>query len=177
MKISIITVCYNSADTIADTLDSVAAQTYPDIEYIIIDGGSTDGTLDIIKRHKVHVAALISEPDHGIYDAYNKGWKKATGDVVAFLNSDDSYMHKDVLEEVADVMSQPDVDVCHGDLIYANCINTSKLVRYWQGSEHQTGDSLKGWMPAYPTFFVRRSLFERYGGFDTNYPRQGPTLN
>jgi glycosyltransferase involved in cell wall biosynthesis len=172
MKISIITVCYNSADTIADTLRSIAQQTYPNIEYIIIDGGSTDGTLDIIKQYEKHVSVLVSEPDKGIYDAMNKGWKRATGDVVAFLNSDDCYMHKNVLSEVAEIMSNPDIDACHGDLIYVDRVDTNKIIRYWQGHEHRAGDCLKGWMPAHPTFFARRSLFERCGGFDTRYRKQ-----
>mgnify|MGYP001250090308 CR=1 FL=1 len=148
LLISLVTVCYNSAETIADTIRCVAEQTYPNIEYIIIDGGSTDGTLDIIKQYSKHVSVLISEPDSGIYDAMNKGWKKATGDVVAFLNSDDSYMNNAVVQEVAQLMADKNVDACHSDLIYVDRIDTNKVIRYWQGRDHKSGDCLKGWMPA-----------------------------
>lgn len=172
LLISLVTVCYNSAETIADTIRCVAEQTYPHIEYIIIDGGSTDGTLDIIKQYSKHVSVLISEPDSGIYDAMNKGWKKATGDVVAFLNSDDSYMNNTVVQEVAELMSDKNIDACHSDLIYVDRVNTNKIIRYWQGRDHQSGDCLRGWMPAHPTFFARRALFERLGGFDTRYRKQ-----
>jgi len=172
LKISIITVCYNSAETIEDTLRCIAGQTYQNVEYIVIDGGSTDGTMDIIKRYESHISILVSEPDKGIFDAMNKGWQRATGDVVAFLNSDDTYMHKDVLQEVAAVMADSDIDACHSDLIYVDRKDTDKIIRYWRGHEHRQGDCLNGWMPAHPTFFARRSLFERFGGFDIRYRKQ-----
>jgi glycosyltransferase involved in cell wall biosynthesis len=172
MKISVVTVVFNAADTIADTLRSVAVQTYPNIEHIIIDGGSTDGTLGVIKQHGTHIATLVSEPDKGIYDAMNKGWQRATGNVVAFLNADDAYMHNNVVSEAAVIMAQPEWDACHGDLVYVDRQNTDRIVRYWRGHDYAPGDCLKGWMPAHPTFFARRRLFERFGGFNIAYRRQ-----
>jgi glycosyltransferase involved in cell wall biosynthesis len=168
MKISIITVAFNAARTIADTLESVAAQTHPEIEHIVVDGASTDGTPEIIGRHGMHVARLISEPDKGIYDAMNKGLVLASGEVVGFLNSDDFYADAAVLEKIANAFQDPAVDACYADLVYVNQDN-SRVVRYWKSKPFAKGDFAKGWCPAHPTFYVRKSVIERLGFFDQSY--------
>lgn len=169
MKISIITVVLNAADTIEDTLRSVASQTYPDFEHIVVDGGSTDGTLEIIERHRDRIAALVIEPDRGIYDAMNKGIAAATGEIVGMLNADDVYVDEHVLEKVARAFSDPTVDVCHADLVYVDRADLDRIIRYWKSRPYTDGLFEKGWLPAHPTFFVRRALYRRYGGFDLNY--------
>jgi glycosyltransferase involved in cell wall biosynthesis len=166
--ISVITVCFNSAATLADTLDSVAAQTHPEIEHIVVDGASTDGTLDIIERHGKHVARLISEPDKGIYDAMNKGLALASGEIVGFLNSDDFYADAAVLAKIASAFQDPTVDACYADLVYVTQDN-SRVVRYWKSKPFTKGDFAKGWSPAHPTFYVRKSAIDRMGLFDQSY--------
>lgn len=168
MKISIITVCYNSATTIDSTLRSVTSQDYPDIEYIIVDGGSTDGTLDIIKRYQ-NVSILVSEPDKGIYDAMNKGIRLATGDVIGTLNADDFYIDNTAVSDVAKTFEDNAVDACFADLVYVDQNNTDKIVRYWKSQQYQPGLFKKGWMPAHPTFFVRKAVYEKFGAFDLNF--------
>lgn len=168
MKISIITVCYNSATTIDSTLRSVTSQDYPDIEYIIVDGGSTDGTLDIIKRYQ-NVSILVSEPDKGIYDAMNKGIRLATGDVIGTLNADDFYIDNTAVSDVAKTFEDNAVDACFADLVYVDQNNTDKIVRYWKSQQYQPGLFKKGWMPAHPTFFVRKAIYEKFGAFDLNF--------
>ena len=172
MKISVITVCRNAAHTIGDTLESVATQGYADVEHIVVDGGSNDGTLDIIRARGARVAQLISEPDRGIYDAMNKGIALATGDIVGTLNADDVYRDDTVLSQVAEVFSDPTVDACFADLLYVRQDDPSSIVRYWKSSEYRDGLFERGWMPAHPTFFVRRRVYEQFGGFDLDYPRQ-----
>lgn len=168
MKISIITVCYNSAETIESTLKSVSSQDYPDIEYILVDGGSTDATLDIVKRYK-NVSILVSEPDEGIYDAMNKGIGLATGDVIGTLNADDFYVGNSVVSDVAKIFKDNTVDACFADLVYVNQNNTDKIVRYWKSKSYQPGLFKKGWVPAHPTFFVKKSVYEKFGVFDLEY--------
>lgn len=168
MKISIITVCYNSAATIESTFKSVASQDYPDIEYIIVDGGSTDGTLDIIKRYQ-NISMLVSEPDKGIYDAMNKGIRMATGHVIGTLNADDFYVNNTVISDVAKTFGDDAVDACFADLVYVDQSNTDKIVRYWKSQPYQSGLFRKGWMPAHPTFFARKSVYEKFGVFDLNF--------
>lgn len=168
MKISIITVCYNSAATIESTLKSVASQDYPDIEHIIIDGGSTDSTLDIIKRYQ-NISMLVSEPDKGIYDAMNKGIMMATGDVIGTLNADDFYINNTAVSDVAKTFEDNVIDACFADLVYVDQNNTDKIVRYWKSQQYQPGLFKKGWMPAHPTFFVRKKVYEKYGSFDLNF--------
>jgi len=167
-KISVITVSYNSAKTIADTLNSVAAQTYSNVEYIVVDGASTDETLDLVRQHRNLNMRLISEPDKGIYDAMNKGLEQATGEVVGFLNSDDFYADAAVLEKIANAFQDPAVDACYADLVYVTKEN-SRVVRYWKSKPFTKGDFAKGWCPAHPTFYVRKSVIERLGLFDLSY--------
>ncbi len=169
MKVSVITVCYNSAKTIGDTLRSVSEQTYANIEHIVVDGGSTDSTLEVVATEGSHVAKLVSEKDNGIYDAMNKGISMASGEIIGFINADDFYASSDVLMRVAATFNDPDVDVCYGDLCYVNQQDTSSIVRYWRSSEFKSGLFMSGWCPPHPTFFVRKSIYEQFGGFDLNY--------
>jgi glycosyltransferase involved in cell wall biosynthesis len=169
MKITIITVCFNSSETVLDALRSIHSQDLQDLEHIIIDGGSTDGTIELIKDFGRY-DLLISERDDGIYDAMNKGIALASGDIIGFLNSDDFYVSTDVLSNIAkEFMSAPSLDACYSDLIYVDPIDTSRTVRYWQSSNFQPNSFAKGWMPPHPTFFVHRSVYERYGLFKLDY--------
>lgn len=169
MKVSIITVCFNSAETIEDTIRSVLNQDYQQIEYIIVDGQSSDDTVSIVKSHSRHIDRFISEPDNGIYDAMNKGIKLATGDIVGFLNADDFYADNDVIEKIAGVMQSNDVGCCYGDLEYVAPDNPGKTVRRWKSQPYQSGLFKKGWHPPHPTFFAKKSVFDKYGGFDLSY--------
>ena len=168
MKISVITVSYNSGKTIADTLDAVAMQTHTDIEHLVIDGDSKDSTLEIVRRHENPQIRLISEPDKGIYDAMNKGLTLASGEVVGFLNSDDFYADAASLSKIANAFQDPAVDACYADLVYVTQDN-SRVVRYWKSKPFTPGDFAKGWCPAHPTFYVRKSVIERLGVFDQSY--------
>lgn len=168
MKISIITVCYNSAKTIGDTLKSVANQKDVNIEHILIDGASTDETIKIIKQYD-SVTTLISEPDKGIYDAMNKGIALATGDIVGTLNADDFYANDHVLSEVSRIFLDPNIDACYGDLVYVSEVNAAKAVRFWKSNNYKSGLFKSGWMPAHPTFFVRKNVYEQLGKFNLNY--------
>ena len=164
MKISIITVCFNAAETLADTLDSVASQNYPDIEHIVIDGDSSDGTRALLESGRGRVALWKSEPDRGIYDAMNKGLVLASGEVIGFLNADDVYFSDDVLQQVAAVFEDSTVDACYADLVYVDAINIQRVVRYWRSGSFKPGMFKRGWMPAHPTFFVRKAVYEKCGG-------------
>ena len=169
IKITIVTVCCNSAATIKDTLESVAVQSHKNFEHIIVDGGSTDGTLAVIHQWKKYPVRLVSEPDNGIYDAMNKGIRLATGDIIGILNSDDMYYNSHVLESVSMVMSDASIDACYADLIYVAKNNLQKIIRYWKSCVFKKGLFSKGWMPPHPTFFARRLIYEKYGLFDLNY--------
>ena len=169
MKISIITSVYNNQETIAEAMASVLGQTYPAIEYIIVDGGSTDGTVDIIKAYQDRLGAFISEPDNGIYDGLNKGIKLATGDVIGFLHSDDLYQDNTVIEKVALAFKDNSIDSAYGDLTYVNKSDPSKVIRYWRSGEFTLKKLRRGWMPPHPTFFVKRSVYEQQGVFDTSF--------
>ena len=168
MKISVITVVYNSASTIQFAIDSVLNQTFNNIEYIVVDGASTDGTLEILEKNKKNIDVLISEPDKGIYDAMNKGLKAATGDVIGTLNSDDFYADNYVLEKVYKCFTEYKTDSVFGDLIYVKHDDINKNVRYWKSSEYSPGKFKRGWHPAHPTFFVKSYVYEKYGLFNTD---------
>lgn len=168
MKISIITVCFNSASTVVDTIDSVASQSYADKEYIVVDGNSKDATMEIVGTSPC-VSHFVSEPDKGIYDAMNKGIALATGDVVGTLNADDFYANDDVLAEVAKVFLDPTIEACYGDLVYVKQGNVDQVVRFWKSREYESGLFKSGWMPAHPTFFVRKSVYDKLGSFNLNY--------
>jgi glycosyltransferase len=163
--ISIITACFNSGATIQDALQSVRKQTYPNIEHLIIDGASTDQTLELVKNFH-HVTQCITEKDQGIYDAMNKGIILAKGDVIGILNSDDLYANEYVLEKVAKAFEDPAVDAVYGDLQYVDPKNLNKIVRYWRSGYFSAKNFYWGWMPPHPTFFVRSSVYKQAGHFN-----------
>ncbi len=167
MKISIVTVVYNAVDTIEQTILSVHAQRYADVEHIVIDGASTDGTVEVIKRHQDKLSQWVSQSDQGIYHAMNAGIALASGDIVGTLNADDIYQDEGVLDLVSSCLSDPDIDACYGDLVYVSRQDTNKVIRYWQSRDYCPGLFEAGWMPAHPTFFVRRALYGQLGCFDT----------
>ena len=169
MKVTIITVAFNSAKTIEDTIKSVLSQDYPDLEYIIVDGGSSDSTLEIIRRYQDKIAVLISEPDRGMYDAMNKGIAKATGEVIGILNSDDTYMSNTTISELMALMQQRAVDIVYADLIIVDLMDCHKVLRYYDSSYFQPTKFKSGWMPAHPTVFVKRRLYEDFGYFKLDY--------
>jgi len=169
MKISVVTVAYNAAATIEDTLRSVTEQDYPDLEYIVVDGASKDDTVSICKRYEHGIAQLISEPDQGIYDAMNKGIRMATGDFVGLLNSDDFYAHAGVISAVARQLQESDADTLFGDLIMVHPEDTTKVSRYYPGKGFELKRFEMGDMPPHPTFFVRRELYEQWGFFKPEY--------
>ncbi len=167
--LSLITASWNSARTISDTLRSVNAQTYPLVEYLVVDGGSSDDTMKIVAQEGERVTRAVSEPDKGIYDAYNKGLRAATGDVIGYLNSDDYYCAPDVLEQVMRAFEDPTVDVVHADLVYVNPIHTDRIERHWK-SRPATVESLRrGFIPAHPTLFMSRAAYDKVGEYDTSY--------
>ena len=166
-KISVVTVAFNSDRTIVDTLHSVGAQDYDSVEYIVVDGASTDRTIDIVKEQGDIVDILITGPDHGLYDAMNKGIRAASGEVVGFLNSDDFYAGNRVIREVAEFMDEQNLDACYGDLIYVNPKRTDRTMRYWRSGPPSSW--AWGWHPPHPTFFCRRKIYEKYGCFNTKY--------
>lgn len=166
MKISIITATYNSAATIKDTLNCIRGQDYPDIEHIIVDGGSTDDTASIVADFP-HVARWISEKDNGIYDAMNKGIRFATGDVIGILNSDDIYTGSAVLSAVARMFSDPGVRTVYADLQYVRADDTDRILRTWKSGPFRKRNFYYGWMPPHPTFFVRKEVYREAGLFDT----------
>jgi glycosyltransferase involved in cell wall biosynthesis len=189
MKVSIITVSYNSAKTIGDTISSVRKQSYNNIEYIIVDGNSTDGTIEIVKQFvdakqdsakdvsqgrsegasQGVVTTFLCERDKGIYDAMNKGLALATGDIIGVLNSDDFYCADDVIEQVVRAFQENETDCLYGDLNYVDPIDTSKIIRKWRSGSYRKANFLNGWMPPHPTFFVKKSCYERFGKFDTQF--------
>ena len=166
MKISIITVCYNAEDTISDTIESVLSQDYEDVEYIIIDGNSTDRTLEKIQKIKYGIK-LISEKDQGIYDAMNKGINIASGDVIGILNADDIYKNSQVLTNVMDAF-KANVSIVYGDVEYVNYYDLNRVVRKWKAGVFRLGKFKWGWMPPHPGFFIKKSCYESFGLFNLN---------
>jgi len=169
MKITVITAVYNNKETITDALESVLSQSYKNVEHIVIDGGSTDGTIEAVRAFGDKIEKFVSEPDEGIYDALNKGIALATGDVVGFLNSDDVYANDRVLEKIARAFQHEDADSVYGDLNYVKRDDISKVVRHWKSRGFTRHKLLMGWMPPHPTFYVKRKIYEQYGGFDTSF--------
>lgn len=169
MKVTLITVTYNSAKYLEDCIKSVVGQTHKDIEHIIIDGLSTDGTIDIIKKYSNNIAKWVSEKDSGMYDAINKGMAMATGEVIGILNSDDMLASPDVIESIAVCFKMHKIDAVYGDLVYVEQINTRKVLRYWKGSSYKRFRFKYGWMPAHPTFYIRRHLVSDLGGYESHY--------
>ena len=169
MKVSLITVTYNSARFLQNAIQSVYNQDYSNIEYIIVDGGSSDGTLSIIEQNSACIAKWISEKDNGMYDAINKGMKMATGDVIGILNSDDMLASKDVILKIAACFIEQQVDSIFGDLLYVDAEETTRIHRSWKGMPYKRALINTGWMPAHPTFYVRKEVVEQLGGYETHY--------
>ncbi len=167
MKISIITVTYNSVNTLQKTIDSVNSQNHPNIEHILIDGSSTDGTLDLIKKGKIE--KWVSEPDQGMYDALNKGIAMATGDIVGILNSDDYFHDVTILAQVAKAFEDPEVDAIYGDIRFVNPNNPKKTQRYYSSKHWHPGKFAWGYMPAHPSVYIRKKFYDQLGTFKTDY--------
>jgi len=170
-KISIITVVYNAQNTIERSINSVLGQNFKNIEYIIVDGGSTDGTREIIENYREKINGFISEPDKGIYDAMNKGIALATGDVIGTINADDYFADNDVLYNIAKVFAEQDTAILYGNLDYID-IN-DKIVRKWRSGKYSKGMFNWGWMPPHPTFYCKKSLFEKLGVYKLDYGSAG----
>ena len=164
-----ITVVFNRQHTVGQALDSVLTQSYPAVESIVIDGASTDGSLAVLEAYRSRLGVLISEPDQGIYDALNKGIKHSTGVVVGFLHADDVFENSEVLAKVAAAFEDLSIDAVYGDLVYVQHGDISQVIRYWQSGLYDDDALTRGWMPPHPTFYVRRSVYERLGVFDTRY--------
>jgi glycosyltransferase involved in cell wall biosynthesis len=169
MKISVITVVYNNSEHITSAVESVLLQNYSEIEYIVIDGGSTDGTIQLIEDYQDKISLFLSEPDGGIYDALNKGIRFATGEAIGFLHSDDLFAHDNVVSQVVEEFVDNKIDIVYGDLDYVMKDQINTVVRHWQAGEFSRNKLRYGWMPPHPTFYARRNLYQKFGGFDLNY--------
>ena len=166
MKISIITISFNAKTTIEKTLQSVANQSYNNIEHIIIDGGSKDNTLEICNSFQ-HISKIISEPDDGVYDAFNKGLKLANGDVVGFLNADDVFYNENSVKEIADAFLNNETDIVYGNLDYVN--QDGKIIRNWISKPYEKGLVKKAWMPAHPTFYCKKEIYALIGVYNDSF--------
>jgi glycosyltransferase len=169
MKVSIITVTHNSVKYLQECIDSVVGQTYGNIEHIVIDGLSTDGTMEVIKKYDNHITRWVSEKDKGMYDAINKGMELASGEVIGILNSDDILASKDVISQIVNCFQENKIDSLYGDLVYVDQKNTKKIIRYWKGLSYDRARFNYGWMPAHPTFYFRKDLLCDLGGYETHY--------
>ncbi len=169
MQLSLITVAFNACASLEETILSVQQQYYKNIEYLIVDGGSTDETLEMVKKYPETVTSFVSEPDNGIYDAMNKGLKRATGDVVGFLHADDRFAHSQVLIDIMNVFDNKEVDVLYGDLQYVTSFDPLKVLRHWESGVFSRQLIKKGWMPPHPTVYFKRSLVQQIGFFDTSF--------
>ena len=169
MKISVITVCFNSQTTIERSVQSVVDQQWPEVEHIVIEGGSTDGTLAILERFRPHLAVLVSDPDKGIYDAMNKGLARATGDVICFLNADDQYADANVLAEVAHQMRMHQLDALVADVGFFKAGDPTRMTRRYRSDRFSPQHLSWGWMPAHPGLFLTREVVQRVGQFKTDY--------
>lgn len=169
MKVSIITVSFNSAKTIAATIESVLSQDFPEIEYIIVDGNSSDDTVNIIRQYENRISKWISEKDQGMYDAMNKGIAMATGDVIGILNSDDVYMNNHIISDLISLLEKKKAQVVFADLILVDQNDDKKVLRYYDSGHFHPDKFRYGWMPAHPTVFVRRELYQAVGKFSTTY--------
>jgi glycosyltransferase len=169
VKVSVVTVTWNCAETVEECLGSVSQQTWQNREHVVIDGASNDGTVKLLEGRRSQLAVLVSERDKGIYDALNKGIALSSGDVVGFLHADDLYAHSGVLADVAQAFSDPAVSAVYGDLQYVKQQDPSQVVRRWKSSTYSTRQLARGWMPPHPTLYVRREWYQRIGGFDSRY--------
>ena len=170
MKISIITVCFNSDKTIRDTIESVLSQDYPEVEYIIIDGQSRDNTMNVVSEYRNKITKIISEPDHGIYDAMNKGVQLASGDVVGILNSDDLFESSSVISDVVDCFkSAPNADLVFGDVVFVEPGNTQEIIRFYSSEKFRSWKLRFGWMPPHPATFIKKAAYEQTGVYSLEY--------
>ncbi len=167
MKVSIITAVFNQRDTIEDALDAVDHQLHDEVEHLVIDGASNDGTAELLERYRNQINVLISEKDQGIYDALNKGIQLATGEVVGFLHADDLFADDQVVSRIASAFADPAVEAVYGDLVYVSKSDTGRVIRHWHAGAFSPRRLSWGWMPPHPTFYARRSVYDRLGAFDT----------
>lgn len=170
MKVSIITSCYNRAKTIRGAMESVMAQDYPDIEYIIVDGASTDGSVEAIRQcigeHRAGHVRFVSEPDHGMYEAINKGIRMATGEVIGLMHSDDFFYDKHVISRVVERMEKTGADFLYGDGLFVDAEETGRVVRNWIGGRYRVWKVRHGWLPLHPTCYIRKCVYDRFGLYD-----------
>jgi glycosyltransferase involved in cell wall biosynthesis len=166
MKVSIITATFNSINSIEDTFNSIKSQDYEDIEWIVIDGGSTDGTIEYLKSVQHKISKFISEKDNGIYDALNKGLSLATGDVVGFLHSDDVFANEIIISNIVKLFQEKQIGGVYGDLEYISQNENKNVIRKWKSSVYDSNEIKKGWMPPHPTLFLKREIYEKFGNFD-----------
>lgn len=170
MKVSVITVCYNRKATIEQSIKSVLDQNYPNIEYIVIDGNSSDGTQDIIKSYSDKIAKYISEPDKGMYDAINKGLSQATGDIIGLMHSDDVFYDERVISNIVHAFqNNPDAEAVYGDGIYVTNDEEQKIVRNRIGGEFNYKRLKSGWLPLHPTVYIKRTVIEKFGNYNLNF--------
>jgi glycosyltransferase len=169
MKITLITATYNSERFLQQCIQSIASQSHADIEHIVVDGGSSDRTIEIIKENENSISKWISEPDRGMYDAINKGIKMATGDVIGILNSDDMLVNKDVIAKIVKTFIDKGVDSVYGDLEYVDQEYTNRVFRVWKGKTYNRNLFKMGWMPGHPTFYIKKELIEKYGKYENHF--------
>lgn len=169
MKISIVTIVYNNKNSIAECIKSVLAQTYPEIEHVLVDGGSTDGTLEIIEKYKDDLGYFVSEKDNGLYDALNKGIQKCTGDVIGILHSDDFFYDRDTLKKVADTFEKTEADLVYAKGKYVDREDTTKIKRLYPAKDYKLKYLNFGWIPLHTTIYVKKEVFEKYGLYDLKY--------
>lgn len=169
MKVSLITATFNSSNYISDCLRSINNQNYNDIEHIVVDGGSTDSSVNLVKSNSIHLKHLVSEPDRGLYDALNKGLNFASGDIVGFIHSDDFLSSDNIIDEIVKEFKKNKIDGLYGDLVYINKKENKKVIRYWKSKSFEFKILHKGWMPPHPTLFLKKSVYKKHGLFDLNY--------
>ena len=175
MKVSIITCCYNRVNTIRGAIESVLAQDYPNIEYIVIDGASNDGSLEVINEYRDRISVIVSEPDHGMYEAINKGIRLATGDIVALVHSDDFLYDDHVVSDVVKEFERSQADFLYADGLFVDADNTDRVVRNWIGGKYKRGKVKFGWLPLHPTCYIKRSVIELLGQYDETYKMAADT--
>ena len=169
MKVSIITTCYNREKTIAQAIESVLGQDYPDIEYIVVDGASTDGSFKVVRSYGSRITKVISERDGGMYEAINKGIKMATGEIVGLLHSDDFLFHPHIISEIVERFKQTSADIVYGDGLFVNAHETEKVIRDWRSGNYRRWKVRLGWLPLHPTVYIKRSAIDQYGLYNENY--------